>query len=185
PDLKDERFESCVAVYHQRYSTNTFPQWRLAQPFRMLAHNGEINTLKGNTNWMKSHEIRMASDAFGKADADVKPIIQPGGSDSAALDNVFEVLVRPGPSAPMAKTLLVPEAGAKSTTMKASHRALYAYSNAVMEPWDGPAALAMFDGRWAVAGMDRNGLRPMRYALTEDNILVVGSETGMCPLDDR
>ena len=185
PDLKDERFVSRVAIYHQRYSTNTFPQWRLAQPFRMLAHNGEINTLKGNFNWMKSHEIRMTSDAFGDADGDVKPVIQPGGSDSAALDNVFEVLVRAGRSAPMAKTLLIPEAWAKSRTMRAEHRALYAYSNAVMEPWDGPAALAMFDGRWAVAGLDRNGLRPLRYALTGDGLLAVGSETGMCPLDDR
>ncbi|HWA22762.1 MAG TPA: glutamate synthase large subunit, partial [Caulobacterales bacterium] len=184
PDLKDERFVSAVAIYHQRYSTNTFPQWRLAQPFRMLAHNGEINTLKGNINWMKSHEIRMASDAFGAAQEDAKPIIQPGGSDSAALDNVFEVLVRAGRTAPMAKTLLVPEAWAKSATIKSAHRALYAYSNAVMEPWDGPAALAMLDGRWAVAGMDRNGLRPLRYALTHDNLLVVGSETGMCALDD-
>ncbi|GAM96514.1 glutamate synthase [NADPH] large chain [alpha proteobacterium U9-1i] len=186
PDLKDERFVSSVALYHQRYSTNTFPTWRLAQPFRMLCHNGEINTLKGNVNWMKSHEIRMATEAFGKVDAgDVKPIIQPGGSDSAALDNVFEVLVRAGRAAPMAKSLLVPEAWAKSRTMKDEHRALYAYCNAVMEPWDGPAALAMYDGRWAVAGMDRNGLRPMRYALTGDGLLVVGSETGMCPLDGR
>ncbi|MBL8548867.1 MAG: glutamate synthase large subunit [Hyphomonadaceae bacterium] len=183
PDLKDERFVSSVAIYHQRYSTNTFPQWRLAQPFRMLAHNGEINTLKGNINWMKSHEIRMASEAFGDAQADVKPIIQPGGSDSAALDNVFEVLVRAGRAAPMAKALLIPEAWAKSTTMSPAHRALYAYCNAVMEPWDGPAALAMFDGRWAVAALDRNGLRPMRFALTEDQLLVVGSETGMCPVD--
>jgi glutamate synthase (NADPH/NADH) large chain len=151
----------------------------------MLAHNGEINTLKGNIKWMKSHEIRMASHAFGDAQEDVKPIIQPGGSDSAALDNVFEVLVRAGRNAPMAKTLLVPEAWAKSTTMGAAHRALYAYSNAVMEPWDGPAALAMFDGRWAVAGMDRNGLRPLRYCLTADNLLVVGSETGMVALDDE
>ncbi|MGE0047237.1 MAG: glutamate synthase central domain-containing protein, partial [Hyphomonadaceae bacterium] len=185
PDLMDERFVSCVAIYHQRYSTNTFPQWRLAQPFRMLAHNGEINTLKGNTTWMRSHEIRMASDAFGDADSDVKPIIQPGGSDSAALDNVFEVLVRAGRSAPMAKALLIPEAWAKSTTMSGPHRALYAYCNAVMEPWDGPAALAMFDGRWAVAGLDRNGLRPLRFALTDDGLLVVGSETGMCPLDPQ
>ncbi|MGH6951175.1 MAG: glutamate synthase large subunit, partial [Vitreimonas sp.] len=185
PDLRDPRFVSCVAVYHQRSSTNTFPQWRLAQPFRMLAHNGEINTLKGNVNWMKSHEIRMASEAFGDADSDVKPIIQPGGSDSAALDNVLEVLVRAGRAAPMAKSLLIPEAWAKSRTMKPEHRALYAYCNAVMEPWDGPAALAMFDGRWAVAGLDRNGLRPLRYALTEDGLLAVGSETGMCPLDDR
>jgi glutamate synthase (NADPH/NADH) large chain len=185
PDLRDDRFVSRVAVYHQRYSTNTFPQWRLAQPFRMLAHNGEINTLKGNVNWMRSHEIRMASEAFGDADGDVKPIIQPGGSDSAALDNVFEVLVRAGRAAPMAKSLLIPEAWAKSRTMKQEHRALYAYCNAVMEPWDGPAALAMFDGRWAVAGLDRNGLRPLRYALTQDGLLAVGSETGMCPLDDR
>lgn len=185
PDLRDERFVSCVALYHQRYSTNTFPQWRLAQPFRMLAHNGEINTLKGNVNWMRSHEIRMASDAFGQSDGDVKPIIQPGGSDSAALDNVFEVLVRAGRAAPMAKSLLIPEAWAKSATMKRAHKALYAYCNAVMEPWDGPAGLAMFDGRWAVVGLDRNGLRPLRYALTQDGLLAVGSETGMCPLDDR
>jgi glutamate synthase (NADPH) large chain len=183
PDLKDARFESCVAIYHQRYSTNTFPQWRLAQPFRMLAHNGEINTLKGNMNWMKSHEIRMASEAFAKAGDDVKPIIQPGGSDSAALDNVFEVLVRAGRSAPMAKALLIPEAWAKSKTMSPAHRALYAYCNAVMEPWDGPAALALFDGRWAVAGLDRNGLRPLRYAQTSDGLLVVGSETGLGGLD--
>jgi glutamate synthase (NADPH/NADH) large chain len=185
PDLRDARFASRVAVYHQRYSTNTFPQWRLAQPFRMLAHNGEINTLKGNVNWMKSHEIRMASSAFGDAGDDVKPIIQPEGSDSAALDNVFEVLVRAGRAAPMAKSLLIPEAWAKSRTMKPEHRALYAYCNAVMEPWDGPAALAMFDGRWAVAGLDRNGLRPFRYARTGDGLLAVGSESGMCPLDDR
>ncbi|MET0182734.1 MAG: glutamate synthase large subunit [Caulobacterales bacterium] len=186
PDLKDERFVSSVAIYHQRYSTNTFPHWRLAQPFRMLAHNGEINTIKGNVNWMKSHEIRMASDAFGAADAgDVKPIIQPGHSDSSALDNVFEVLVRAGRSAPMAKALLVPEAWAKSTTISKKHRALYQYCNSVMEPWDGPAALAMFDGRWAVVGLDRNGLRPIRYALTADGILVAGSETGVVQLDDR
>jgi glutamate synthase (NADPH/NADH) large chain len=185
PDLRDERFVSSVALYHQRYSTNTFPQWRLAQPFRMLCHNGEINTLKGNVNWMRSHEIRMASEAFGPNDEDVKPVVQPGGSDSAALDNVFEVLVRAGRSAPMAKSLLVPEAWAKAATMAPAHRALYAYCNAVMEPWDGPAALAMFDGRWAVAGLDRNGLRPLRYARTEDGLLAVGSETGMCPLDDR
>ncbi len=151
----------------------------------MLAHNGEINTLKGNVNWMRSHEIPMASEAFKGAEDDVKPIIQPGGSDSAALDNVFEVLVRAGRSAPMAKSLLVPEAWAKSSTMSDDHKALYAYCNAVMEPWDGPAGLAMFDGRWAVAGLDRNGLRPIRYARTEDGLLAIGSETGMCPLDGR
>ncbi|MFN7606639.1 MAG: glutamate synthase large subunit, partial [Hyphomonadaceae bacterium] len=186
PDLQDEKFVSAVAIYHQRYSTNTFPQWHLAQPFRMLAHNGEINTVKGNISWMKSHEIPMASEAFGDYQEDVKPIVQAGGSDSAALDNVCEVLVRAGRSAPMAKALLVPEAWAKQENiMKPSHMALYAYCNAVMEPWDGPAALAIYDGRWAVAGMDRNGLRPMRYSVTQDGILAVGSETGMCPLDGR
>lgn len=186
PDLKDERFVSSVAIYHQRYSTNTFPQWRLAQPFRMLAHNGEINTIKGNINWMKSHQIKMASHVFGENQSDIKPVIQPGSSDSAALDAAFEILVRADRTAPMAKVLLVPEAWAKhAEVMKPSHRALYAYSNAVMEPWDGPAALAVFDGRWAVAGLDRNGLRPMRYSITEDKIFVVGSETGMCPLDSK
>ncbi len=186
PDLQDERFVSSVAIYHQRYSTNTFPQWRLAQPFRMLAHNGEINTIKGNVNWMKSHEIRMASHVFGDQQADVKPVVQPGSSDSAALDAACEILVRAGRSGPMAKSLLVPEAWAKhENIMKPSHRAFYAYCNAVMEPWDGPAALAIFDGRWAIAGLDRNGLRPMRYSITKDNVLAVGSETGMCPLDNK
>ncbi len=183
-DLKDKRFVSAVAIYHQRYSTNTFPQWRLAQPFRMLAHNGEINTISGNINWMKSHEIKMISGNYGEYGDDVKPVIQPGGSDSAALDNAFELLVRAGRSGPMAKTLLVPEAWSKDEAITPrKHQALYAYANSVMEPWDGPAALAMFDGRWAIAGMDRNGLRPMRYALTEDGVLAVGSEAGMCPID--
>ena len=185
PDLKDERFISRAAIYHQRYSTNTFPQWWLAQPFRMLAHNGEINTVKANTNFMKNHEIKMASSAFGDRAVDVKPIIQKGSSDSAALDAVFELLVRAGRTAPMAKTILVPEAYSKrGDLMPDSWRALYEYSNAVMEPWDGPAALAAYDGRWCMAGLDRNGLRPMRYAITDDGILAVGSETGMCPLNE-
>jgi glutamate synthase (NADPH/NADH) large chain len=185
PDLKDERFISAFAIFHQRYSTNTFPTWRLAQPFRMLAHNGEINTLKGNINWMKNHEFKMASQLFGEHGDDIKPIIQPGSSDSAALDAVFEVLARAGRSAPLAKTLLVPEAWSnKASTMPDSHRALYAYANAVMEPWDGPAALAATDGRWVIAGMDRNGLRPQRYAVTKDGFLFVGSETGMVALDE-
>jgi glutamate synthase (NADPH/NADH) large chain len=185
PDLKDDRFVSAFAIFHQRYSTNTFPTWRLAQPFRMLAHNGEINTLKGNVNWMKNHEFKMASQLFGQHGDDIKPIIQPGGSDSAALDAVFEVLVRAGRAAPLAKTLLIPEAWSKkASTMPESHRAMYAYANAVMEPWDGPAALAATDGRWVIAGMDRNGLRPQRYAVTTDGLLFVGSETGMVVLDE-
>ncbi|MBC7142658.1 MAG: glutamate synthase large subunit, partial [Rhodobacteraceae bacterium] len=185
PDLKDERFESAFAIYHQRYSTNTFPQWWLAQPFRMLAHNGEINTLKGNLNWMRSHEIRMASTTFGEQAGDIKPIVAQGSSDSAALDAVFEVLVRAGRSAPMAKTMLVPEAWSKSAVeMPKPWQDMYAYCNAVMEPWDGPAALAMTDGRWVCGGLDRNGLRPLRYVVTGDGLLIAGSEAGMVPVDE-
>ena len=185
PDLIDERFESAFALYHQRYSTNTFPQWWLAQPFRMLAHNGEINTLKGNLNWMKSHEIRMASSAFGDMAEDIKPIVAQGSSDSAALDAVFEMLVRAGRSAPMAKTMLVPESWSKQATeLPQAWRDMYSYCNSVMEPWDGPAALAMTDGRWVCAGLDRNGLRPMRYVVTGDGLLIAGSEAGMVPIDE-
>ena len=185
PDLQDEQFKSNFAIYHQRYSTNTFPQWWLAQPFRMLAHNGEINTLKGNVNWMKSHEIRMASNSFGDHAEDIKPIIAGGSSDSAALDSVFEVLVRAGRSAPMAKTMLVPESWSKQAEeLPQSWRDMYSYCNSVMEPWDGPAALAMTDGRWVCAGMDRNGLRPMRYVVTADGLVIAGSEAGMVPIDE-
>jgi len=185
PDLMDERFDSAFAIYHQRYSTNTFPQWWLAQPFRMLAHNGEINTLKGNVNWMKSHEIRMASSAFGDLAEDIKPIIAQGSSDSAALDAVFEVLVRAGRSAPMAKTMLVPESWSKQAVeLPQAWRDMYSYCNSVMEPWDGPAALAMTDGRWVCAGLDRNGLRPMRYVVTGDGLLIAGSEAGMVPINE-
>ena len=187
PDLRDERFAAAVAIFHQRYSTNTFPEWRLAQPFRMLAHNGEINTKKGNVNWMRSHEIRMAADAFGEMGDDVKPVIQdPHGSDSMALDNTFEVLVRAGRDAPMAKALLIPEAwNARSDEqIKPAHKALYAYCNSVMEPWDGPAAVCATDGRWVVAGKDRNGLRPLRVTFTDDGLLIMGSEAGMCRIEE-
>ncbi|MDP4033889.1 MAG: glutamate synthase large subunit, partial [Pseudorhodobacter sp.] len=160
-------------------------QWWLAQPFRMLAHNGEINTLKGNANWMKSHEIRMASSAFGEAAEDIKPIIPGGTSDSGALDAVFEVMVRSGRNAPMTKTMLVPEAWSKATTnMPKAWADMYGYCNSVMEPWDGPAALAMTDGRWVCGGLDRNGLRPMRYVVTGDGLLMAGSEAGMVPVDE-
>ena len=174
PDLLDDRFVSRFAIYHQRYSTNTFPTWRLAQPFRMLAHNGEINTLAGNVNWMKAHEPRMAHAVFGRMMEDVKPVVQPGGSDSAALDNVFEVMVRAGRPAPLVKQMLIPESLGQNALMPESHRAFFAYCNAVIEPWDGPAALCATDGRWAIAGMDRNGLRPMRFTITTDGLLIVG-----------
>ena len=184
PDLLDEQFVSNFAIYHQRYSTNTFPTWPLAQPFRMLAHNGEINTLKGNVNWMRSHEVRMAAEVFGEHGEDIKPIVQSGSSDSAALDAVFEVLVRAGRGAPLVKTMMIPASWTEDNTMPDSHRAMYSYCNTVIEPWDGPAAIAATDGRWVIGGMDRNGLRPMRYTLTKDNMLFVGSETGMVPIPE-
>ncbi|MDT8760612.1 glutamate synthase large subunit [Sphingomonas psychrotolerans] len=182
PDLKDERFTSRVAIFHQRYSTNTFPQWWLAQPFRCLAHNGEINTIRGNKNWMLSHEIKMASIAFGEQSEDIKPVIPAGASDTAALDAVFEAICRSGRDAPTAKLMLVPEAWDENTP--ASHLSMYKYLASVMEPWDGPAALAMTDGRWAVAGVDRNALRPLRYTQTSDGLLIVGSETGMVQISE-
>ena len=181
PDLMDERFVSSFAIFHQRYSTNTWPSWPLAQPFRLLAHNGEINTVRGNTNWMTSHETRMESELFGAHNDDVKPIIQKGSSDSAALDAVFEGLVRGGRSLPLVKMLLIPPAYSRKMAMPQAHRDLFAYCNCVMEPWDGPAAVVATDGRWVIAGMDRNGLRPMRYARTSDGLIVAGSETGMVP----
>ncbi len=185
PDLADERFTSNFAIYHQRYSTNTFPNWWLAQPFRVIAHNGEINTLKGNVNWMKAHETRMAHENYGAFVEDLKPVIQPGSSDSAALDSVFEVMTRTGRPLPIVKSMLMPEAWSNaSPTMPQPLRDFYSYCNAVMEAWDGPAAIAAYGGIWALAGMDRNGLRPMRYTLTEDGLLVCGSETGMVRLEE-
>ena len=185
PDLLDKRFVSRFAIYHQRYSTNTFPTWKLAQPFRMLAHNGEINTVAGNINWMKSHETRLAADGLNEFLDVIKPVVQNGGSDTAALDNVFELLVRAGRDAPMAKTLMVPPSIANDATMPKKHRDLFAYCNAVMEPWDGPAAIAATDGRFVIAGLDRNGLRPLRYSVTAERMLIVGSETGMVHFNEE
>ena len=142
PDLLDERFVSRFALYHQRYSTNTFPTWRLAQPFRMLAHNGEINTHSGNVNWMKSHETRMSADVFGKYIDDLKPVVQPGGSDSASLDNVFELLVRAGRTAPDTKCLMIPDAFSRKSTVDQELRDYFSYANCIMgkrsfRPWNG------------------------------------------------
>jgi len=185
PDLLDELFVSNFAIYHQRYSTNTFPAWPLAQPFRVLAHNGEINTLLGNVNWMKSHEIRFDDPIFGDNVEDIKPIIQPGSSDSAALDAVFETLVRTKRDLPEVKSMLIPEAWEKSETVPEHHRDYYKYANGVMEPWDGPAAICGYGGRWVLAALDRNGLRPMRFVVTGDGLLVVGSEVGMVKTDEK
>ena len=185
PDLLDERYVSNFAIYHQRYSTNTFPTWWLAQPFRVIAHNGEINTLRGNVNWTKAHEPRMASDKLGEHIHDVLPVIPPGSSDSAALDAMFELMVRGSArDLPMVKALLIPDAWEGRAAMPEAHRALFSYCSSVMEPWDGPAAVCGFGGRWVMAGMDRNGLRPLRYTVTSDNMLIVGSETGMVRVDE-
>ncbi len=184
PDLLDERFVSRFAIYHQRYSTNTFPTWKLAQPFRRLAHNGEINTLSGNVNWMRSHETRLANAELDPYMNDLKPVVQAAGSDTAMFDNVFELLTHAGRDAPMAKTLMVPASAGGSASMTDKHRALFSYCNAVMEPWDGPAAICATDGRWIVAGLDRAGLRPLRYTITQDDLLIVGSEAGMVRVKD-
>ncbi len=182
PDLLDPRFISSFAIYHQRYSTNTMPTWKLAQPFRVLAHNGEINTIRGNQNWMSCHEDRMESAVFGDHIDDLKPVVAGGSSDSAALDAVFELLVHGGRQLPMVKTMMIPEAidvGSDHPRAK-----LYAYCNSVMEPWDGPAAIAAYAGDWVVAGLDRNGLRPLRYVVTHDGLIIAGSETGMVVVPD-
>jgi len=179
PDLLDKRFISRFAIFHQRYSTNTFPSWDLAQPFRTLAHNGEINTIKGNINWMKIHEKDMNSKLFENIEF-LKPVIGHGSSDSAALDNVFELLVRSGKSVPLAKLMLIPDAWSKRRkTVSKVHQQLFNFLNSTIEPWDGPAAIAATDGKWIIAAQDRNGLRPLRYTVTSDKLLFAGSETGM------
>jgi len=186
PDLMDKRFISRFAIFHQRYSTNTFPSWELAQPFRTLAHNGEINTLRGNINWMKIHEQHMMSKFFSDRDLEcLKPVITPGNSDSAALDNVFELLVRSGKSTSLAKLMLIPDAWSKRRkTIPKAHQQLFNFLNSTIEPWDGPAAIAATDGKWIIAAEDRNGLRPLRYTLTSDKLLFAGSETGMVEIPD-
>ncbi len=185
PDLLDERFVSRFAIYHQRYSTNTFPKWKLAQPFRKIAHNGEINTLSGNVNWMRAHETRLSSPVLDDYMEALKPVVQVAGSDTAALDNVFELLTFAGRTAPSAKALLIPAAAGANSSLSARAKAFYRYCNAVIEPWDGPAALCGTDGRWIIAGLDRAGLRPLRYSITKDGLLIVGSETGMVRVPDE
>jgi len=184
PDIQDKRFISKFVVYHQRYSTNTFPTWSLAQPFRVIAHNGEINTLKGNKNWMMAHEPRIRHKNFETTIEDLKPIIDQSASDSAALDATIELLVRSNRNLPMAKLMTIPEAFAHRRDFPKKLKDLYAYANAVMESWDGPAAICGVHDEWAIAGMDRNGLRPIRYTLTKD-FLIAGSETGMVEIDEK
>jgi glutamate synthase domain-containing protein 2/glutamate synthase domain-containing protein 1/glutamate synthase domain-containing protein 3 len=178
-DLKDSSLKSAVCLVHSRYSTNTFPTWDLAQPFRFIAHNGEINTLRGNINWMKAREGRLESELFGKDINKLKPVIVPGGSDSATIDNVFELLVLAGRSLPHAMMMLIPQAWERNNAMDKKLKDFYKFNACFMEPWDGPAAIAFTDGMRIGAVLDRNGLRPARYIITKKDIVVMASEVGV------
>src|SRR3989344_486899 len=183
-DLQDETMVSALALVHQRFSTNTFPAWDLAHPFRMIAHNGEINTMQGNVNWMAARHAAMRSALLGEDLEKVWPLIAEGQSDSAAFDNALELLVAGGYSLPHAMMMLIPEAwGAKDSfgnpMMDEERRAFYEYHAALMEPWDGPAAVAFTDGRMIGATLDRNGLRPARYLITDDDYVMMASEMGV------
>ena len=178
PDLSSPYFTSGLALVHSRFSTNTFPKWKLAQPFRLLAHNGEINTIRGNRGWMKARESVLSSEALGDI-KDLRPIVQEGMSDSASLDNVFEFLTMSGLSLPQAMAILVPESFNDKNPISEDLKAFYEYHSILMEPWDGPAALLFSDGRYAGGMLDRNGLRPSRYTITKQGIMVVASEVGV------
>ncbi len=179
PDLQDERFTSPLALVHSRFSTNTFPSWELAQPFRVIAHNGEINTLMGNINWMRARESSLASELFGRDLQKVMPIVRPGGSDSATFDNVLELLMLSGRSLPHAVMMMVPEAYKDRTDLSDELKGFYAFHSCLMEPWDGPAAICFTNGSVVGATLDRNGLRPGRWVETKDGLVVLGSEAGM------
>ncbi len=178
-DLQDEDIQSSICLVHSRYSTNTFPTWDLAQPFRYLAHNGEINTLRGNINWMTAREAMLESNFFGKDLKKILPVIVPGGSDSAIIDNVFELLVLSGRSLEQAMMMLIPEAWEKNPFLGKKLKDFYRYYACMMEPWDGPAAIAFTDGKSVGAILDRNGLRPARYLITKNNTVVMASEVGV------
>lgn len=185
PDLKDEKLTSALALVHQRFSTNTFPTWDLAHPFRMIAHNGEINTMRGNVNWMAARRHSMASDILGDDLNKIWPLIPEGQSDSACFDNALELLVMGGYSMAHAMMLLIPEAWSGNKLMDEKRRAFYEYHAALMEPWDGPAAVAFTDGRQIGATLDRNGLRPARYLITDDDLVVMASEMGVLDIPEE
>ena len=181
-ELSDPDVTSALCLVHQRFSTNTFPTWQLAHPFRYVAHNGEINTVKGNMNWMHARQSVLESDLYGASFEKLFPIIQPNASDSSAFDNALELLVQSGRSLPHAMAMLIPEAWDNNPHMDAAKKAFYEYHCSLMEPWDGPAAIAFTDGRVIGATLDRNGLRPARYLVTKDDMVVLASETGVLPV---
>ncbi len=181
-ELADPLAKSSLCMVHQRFSTNTFPTWQLSHPYRMICHNGEINTVKGNVNWMNARESVLRSDLFGDNLPKTFPVIRPGGSDTASLDNAVEMLTLAGRELPHVMAMLIPEAWDADTTMPDDKRAFYEYHASLMEPWDGPAAVAFTDGKWLGATLDRNGLRPARYLVTTANELILASETGVLPV---
>ena len=182
-DLRDERLASAIAVVHSRFSTNVLPRWDLAQPFRYIAHNGEINTVRGNRNWMTARETTLESDELPLPIKDLTPIITEDMSDSASFDEVVELLVQSGRSLPHAVLMMIPEAWERSTAMSAERRDFYRYHAALMEPWDGPASVTFCDGKVVGAVLDRNGLRPARYWVTKDQRVIFASEVGVLPID--
>jgi glutamate synthase (NADPH/NADH) large chain len=181
-DLQDTRVESKMALVHSRFSTNTFPSWPLAHPFRLIAHNGEINTVKGNTNWMRAREATLASDLIGDLEP-LRPIVTPGASDSASFDEVLELLHLSGRSLPHSIMMMIPEAWEKQKDMDPKLKAFYEYHSLLMEPWDGPASVTFTDGSLVGATLDRNGLRPGRFLVTDDGLVILGSETGVYDVD--
>jgi len=183
-DLSDPRLTSALALVHQRFSTNTFPSWKLAHPYRMVAHNGEINTLRGNVNWMAARQASVSSPLFGSDISKLWPISYEGQSDTACFDNALEFLTMGGYSLAHAAMMLIPEAWAGNPTMDTKRRAFYEYHACLMEPWDGPAAMAFTDGRQIGATLDRNGLRPARYLVTKDDTVIMSSESGVLPVDE-
>ena len=182
PDLSDQRFASKLALVHSRYSTNTFPSWPLAQPFRMIAHNGEINTVSGNRNWMRARQSQLESELLGDL-SPVLPIVTPGASDSASFDEVVELISLTGRSLPHAVMMMVPEAWENQTEIDPVRRDFYEYHSMLMEPWDGPAAIVFTDGSLVGATLDRNGLRPGRYVVTNDGLVVLASEIGVLDIE--
>lgn len=178
-DLKDSRYVSRGALVHERYSTNTFPSWELAHPFRLSAHNGEINTLSGNVNWMKAREGVMTSEVFGERLSEIQPVVEPGGSDSASFDNVLEFLTANGHEPAKALSIMIPKAWERNPGLDENERAFYAYHGRFMEPWDGPASIITYDGRHLCAVRDKNGLRPLRYDIDSRGLLVMASESGV------
>ena len=185
PDLVDPAVESALALVHQRFSTNTFPSWPLAHPYRYIAHNGEINTLRGNINWMHAREAMCESDLLGDDLKKILPVIREGGSDTATFDNVLEFLVMTGRSLPHAVLMMIPEPWAGHESMSAERKAFYEYHATMMEPWDGPASIAFTDGTVIGAVLDRNGLRPSRYYVTKDDLVVMASEVGVLDIPEE